>query len=376
MKNIIEYLKDKIYYVMGATILIIVVLIIISSCSGSSSASGYEGIELRMKSAAEKYYAQRKNKLPKTDNGVVKVSLSTLIESELIKEITDPKDSSNKCSGFVEVTKIKNKYIYTPFLTCKGNYEPKYLHDKVKKTKVDEYGGGIYEIDGEYVYRGTDLKNYVSFNGSLWRIIKIDNEDSAYIIKDQFLIENYPWDTAYNDERKSSVGVTTNYLNTDIRRALKKYYEETFTEEQKARMVQKNLCVGKYEVSNDNDLGEKIDKSKECSIIKEGEYIGLITVSDFALASLDPKCTNVFSNECSNYNYLAEGDISTWTLNSSSSNTYQVFYVNRGVQHSNASNGRRINPVVFLNKNVIVYGGDGSKENPYDIHLNKTVEKR
>ena len=52
MSNIIEYLKDKIYYILGGTVIFIIILIIIGACSNSSGGySSYEQIENNMANA-------------------------------------------------------------------------------------------------------------------------------------------------------------------------------------------------------------------------------------------------------------------------------------------------------------------------------------
>ena len=167
MKNIIEYIKDKSYYLLGGIVVVIILLIIINACSNSSGS--YDKIEQKMVNAAKSYYASHEKNLPKEESGTVKVTINTLIEAELLKEVKDPNNKDQDCSGYVEVTKVGKEYSYTPFLVCKGNYEPKYLTDIVKESKQDEYGNGVYEMGGEYVYRGDDVKNYVSFNNQLWR---------------------------------------------------------------------------------------------------------------------------------------------------------------------------------------------------------------
>lgn len=379
MKNIIDYLKDKIYYVLGITVLIIIILIVISSCSSSSGGGSYSDIEDEMKKAAKNYYSERKNKLPKTNNGVVKVNLSTLIDAELMDEVIDPNDSETKCTGYVEVTKLDKNYVYSPFLTCKGNYEPMYLTDKIKKSKQDEYGYGVYEMDGEYVYRGQIVENYVSFNDKLWRIIKIDSDGDIKLMLEEKPEIDYHWDSTYNSNEKEKVGTTTNYLNTDIRKILKSYYDEMFKSndkniqkkliENKSKVVSKTLCVGRYKVDKGNYKyeGENYSKEKECEITKENEYIGLLNVSDYTIASTDKNCTKVFSKECNNYNYLNDTQISTWTLNSASDDTYNVFYINKGISYTQAINSKPINPVIYLSGKVITNKGTGAKSNPYKL---------
>lgn len=360
MKNIIDYLKDKIYYIMAGTIIIIILIILISSCSGMGKT--YESIENSMVNAAKNYYANHKNNLPKEENGTVKVTISTLVEAELLDEVTDPQNKKQTCSGYVEVTKVGEEYSYIPFLTCKGNYEPKYLTDIVKESKTDEYGNGVYEMNGEYIYRGDDVNNYVKFNDQLWRIVKVDSEGDIKLVLAERTQESYPWDSDYNSEKDDNVGITTDYLLTDIRKTLNDYYEKKFNKDAKAKIVSKNLCVGKYLITDEFNI------EKECSIIKEAEKIGLLNISDYKNASLDYNCINLKSKECSNRNYLSNSkEIYTWFLNSSSENTYKVLYLSSTIDESYASNSKRINPVIYITKKVVITSGDGCVDNPYII---------
>ncbi len=360
MKNIIDFIKDKSYYFLGGTVIIFILLIIIGSCSNGGSS--YEAIENKMVSAAKEYYANRKDRLPKEENGTVKVTIGTLVEAELLKEVVDPSDKSNVCSGYVEVTKVGEEYSYLPFLTCKGNYEPKYLKDIVKETKQDEYGNGVYTIGNELVYRGDDVDNYVSFNNQLWRIVKIDSEGDIKLVMANHTEDSYAWDKAYNSERKESVGITTDYLHTNIRKVLNEYYETNFDNDSKAKIVSKNLCVGKY-ASKDNFSVEK-----ECSIIRENEKIGLLTATDYQNASLASNCLSLNNNECKNYNYLSKDtNFSTWLLNSSSENSYRVYFLSRKIGETYASSEQRINPVIYVTSRTIITQGSGTSEKPYMI---------
>ena len=360
MKKIIDYIKDKIYYVLGFTVLVIVILIIINACSNRSGS--YEDIENDMVNAAKEYYSNRKNRLPKEDDGTVEVSIGTLIDAELLEEIVDPKNKNQTCSGHVEVTKVGDDYSYTPFLTCKGNYEPEYLTDIIKNVKTDEYGNGVYEIGDELVYRGEDVNNYVQFNNQLWRIVKMDAEGDFKLVLTEKTDDKYFWDNAYNSNENKSVGITTDYLRTNIRKALNDYYEENFTTDSKAKIVSKDLCVGKYAETDEFSV------DKECSIIKEDEKIGLLTASDYKNASLAENCTKLDSNECSNYNYLSNiEEFNTWFLNSSSADTYKVYYLQETINISNASNTKKINPVIYITSKSIVSEGKGTQKNPYII---------
>lgn len=365
MKNLIDYFKDKIYYIMGGTIIVIILLVLISSCS--SSGGSYESIEQKMISAAKNYYASHEKSLPKEENGTVKVTINTLIEAELLKEVKDPKNKDQDCSGYVEVTKVGKEYSYTPFLVCKGNYEPKYLTDIVKESKQDEYGNGVYEMGGEYVYRGDDVKNYVSFNNQLWRIVKVDSEGDIKLVLANYTEDTYSWDDAYNSDEKQYFGITTDYLHTSIRKSLNDYYKTNFDKDAKAKIVSKNLCVGKYDV--DDETTDAFNVEKECSIIKENEVIGLLVPTDYKNASLDSGCIYLDNYECGNRNYLSnDEEFNSWLLNSTSKDTYNVLSLyNSEIQLSRASNLNRLNYVVNISSKSIVAYGKGTHSNPYII---------
>lgn len=360
MKNLFDYIKDKIYYILGATILIIIILVVISACSSNEGGS-YSSIENKMVSAAKSYYNNRKDNLPKEDGNSVKVTIGTLVDAELLDEIKDPNNKEQTCNGYVQVKKVKEEYIYVPFLTCKGNYEPKYLNDIVKNSKLDEYGNGVYEMSGEYVYRGDEIKNYIMFADKLWRIVLVDKEGDTEIVLNTPTDEYYNWETSFNTVEQENVGINTDYFNTDIRKALVRYYDENFSSEDKAKIVPKNLCVGA--------LGKKEDfnREKECSKIQENEYIGLLRVSDFQRATTDNTCVNRSQGQCKNHNYLVDSAyISSWLLNVVEDNTYQVFN-GYGVIIKDAADNSSINPVVYLSRDVIIVDGTGEKNNPFII---------
>ena len=364
MKNIIEYIKDKSYYLLGGIVVVIILLIIINACSNGSGS--YDKIEQKMVNAAKSYYASHEKNLPKEESGTVKVTINTLIEAELLKEVKDPKNKDQDCSGYVEVTKVGKEYSYTPFLVCKGNYEPKYLTDIVKESKQDEYGNGVYEMGGEYVYRGDDVKNYVSFNNQLWRIVKVDSEGDIKLVLAEATETAYVWDDSYNSKEDENYGNTDDYLHTSIRKTLNEYYKSNFDKDSKAKIVSKNLCIGKYSLTD--DFGDDFSSEKECSIIKENEKIGLLTANDYHLASLGSGCTNLKSMECVNRNYLSDQNyINSWLLNSVSENTPKVLYLYTSIGKSFASSEKKINPVIYISTKTVVVTGKGNKTKPYIV---------
>ena len=359
MRRILDFIKEKSYFFLGGTVLLLILIIAIGSCSNSKPVS-YDNLENNMVSAAKKYYSENKKNLPK-EGVTIKVSTDTLIEEGYLNNLVDPKDSSNKCSGYVEVTNEEGNYSYLPFLTCKGTYELSYLTDVIKKTQLDEYGNGVYEIDGEYIYRGDEVNNYVSFADKLWRIVKIDSEGDIKLVLAEKTDDSYEWDDTYNSEKQNSVGNTSDYSISKIRKSLNKYYEEEFSKDEKAKIVAKDLCVGKLAST------DEYSKEKECSVVQEKEKIGLLVASDYKNASLDEGCVYINNDECSNYNYLSDTNFSSWLLTTSNENTYTAFYISNTIIAGRASRAKKITPSIYLSKKLLTSGGKGTLEKPYII---------
>lgn len=357
----LDFIKEKSYYLLGGTILLLVIIIVVASCSSGKKISSYEQIEQKMVNAANKYYAKNENLLPKEEGGKVRVNVSTLVEAELLSEIVDFKDKNSICSGSVEVVKVGEEYSYRPFLKCPNNYEPKYLSEAIKSTSLNEYGNGVYQMDGEYVYRGDDVKNYVLFNEQVWKIVKVDKDgDIKLVYYPEKNKEKFVWDGSYNSEKGKSYGITTDYLQTNIRKELVNFYDTNFTKDSKAKIVSKNICVGAVSSNENADLND------ECVKIKENEKISLLQLSDFYKASLSG-CSWYGAPECTNRNYLSESMMNTWLLTPVKENTYEVYSLNDSISYKKASGINRVNPVIYLTKDSIISSGDGSIDNMYTI---------
>src|SRR5699024_4833836 len=103
--------------------------------------------------------------------------------------------------------------------------------------------------------------------------------------------------------------------------------------------------------------------------------VGLMYPSDYGYAVLASSCertTNLSSynkTACAGNNWL-KSDSYQWTLTSSSSNSDIVFDVSYNASLSslsNALNGYGARPSIYLKSNIVVLGGDGSRDFPYII---------
>ena len=144
----------------------------------------YDQIELILKNAAIKYYQVQDVLLPSNDGEKSEVDATTLSSDDykLMKPLSKLKKNVS-CTGKVVVQKVNNKYIYTPYLDCGNSYKTEELYKAIKnKNKVVTSGNGLYEMNGEYVFRGDTVNNYVKLSKGLFRIVKITSDNKILLI--------------------------------------------------------------------------------------------------------------------------------------------------------------------------------------------------
>ncbi|HOZ54241.1 MAG TPA: hypothetical protein PKY25_02825 [Bacilli bacterium] len=360
MGKVIEFIREKIFFIAIILVVIVVVIIILGLVMGNDELTSYKNIEKNMVAAAKDYYEDRENRLPTTINEKVNVSLSVLVDGKYIKEVKDPQDSDTICTGRVETTKASDGYLYEAYLNCGSNYINKNLADELTTNlEKDENGNGLYQVGNNYIFKGDNVKNYVEFNGELWKIVKIDSSKDIELLKSKRLESDYVWDDRYNIETETSEGIN-DYNISRIKDSLNEYYNTAFDDEIKSKIVKKEFCTGKRGDSN------SFDNSIECAT-KTELYIGLLTASEYYQASLDPNCKNFGEIQCDNYNYFSEYSISTWTITGSISQSNRVYYISNGVFTTKASNQKSLRPVIFLSSSVVYTGGNGTFDDPYII---------
>ncbi len=340
----------------------------------------YVEVEDVMKNAAISYFEDYPKKLPSTTDESLEVNSSILVENKKMKEL-DYYLKDKNCKGNVTVDKVSNKeYTYTPYLKCGTDYETTTLYDAIKNKKnIVTSGYGLYIYNGEYVYRGANVNNYVKFSDSdtIFRIVKVTKDNEVVLIQEDASENDYEWDSRYNQAYEDTSGIN-DYKNSKISETLSNYYkskkeqdngnyygfgEETefLTKEDRKKTVKFKNCVGRRSESDTSK-----DGSSECSIIYESE-IGLLPVYDFLNASIDPNCTTTTSPSCQNYNYIADGS-STWLANGSSEYSNEVYILYLGyVASSEASDSNYIRPIIHLSDKVMLEKGKGTKNNPYII---------
>ena len=351
---------------IGLPIVLIIFLAIIQSCSNRKIS--YDKYEEKMISAAENYFKDKKN-VPTSEGQMSTVKLSELIDGDYIKS---PKKllSDETCDGSVNVRRNgssieenKGGYLnYTVDLKCK-DYSTIHLVDKIKKN-ITTTESGLYQVGEDYVFKGDKVKNYFSFFGNDYRIVSIDKNGIIKLVRSESEIASRIWDNKYNSEVNHSYGKNI-YKDSSILEYLLNDYKNSkkINKNAKKHIIAYDTCIGKRS-STDYSISKEID----CSEVLENQVVSLLNVSDFALASIDPDCNSIISRSCKNYNYLKDVTLSTWTPNSISDNSYEVFYILDGISdYQNANTYNEYNLVIYIDGNELYTSGSGSFSNPYTI---------
>lgn len=204
---------NKRAYTLVEILSVIVILAVISAIAypkiidviGSSRLTAYNASKNGIiKSAKIKYLSDVNN------SKVIEYTVDDLIDDGYLKKdiknpITNEKYDNTKVIITNENDKISYSYV-----------EGKTLFDLIN-TKNDK--DGLYEENEVLLYKGINSKNYVSFNGEIYRIIKCDKYRNIYILKD-----------TKKNVNKSDI---TDYVNS--------YYNDNYSEIMKDNIVSYNL---------------------------------------------------------------------------------------------------------------------------------------
>ena len=189
-------------------------------------------------------------------------------------------------------------------------------------------GSGLYLENGNYIYKGEKVDNYVLVNNMLFRIIKINSDKTIDIVLDDF-INKIEWDKEYKDYSKSEIN---------------KYLNDKFL-----NILDKNI-LEKTTVCN-----PKVDKltDVECGDYTSDDYVRLLGITDILTSKVDNK------------SYLVKDSEYLWLYNQTNSRVWHTS--GDSLASDEVSSRYGIKPVITLKNNVILINGDGTENNPYRI---------
>ena len=169
--------------IVVAVVLIIVVLLIFHAITGNKNS--YKDIENKLLKSAQKYYEKNPNLLPQSENEQISIDDVNLTSLGFFSNMADLLKDKNgvTCTGKVIITYNNANYRYTPLLDCGDEYKSQTIASYIEKNEERVFtGAGLYDLNGEYVYRGENPNNYIKFSGQMYRILKITNGHLVLIL--------------------------------------------------------------------------------------------------------------------------------------------------------------------------------------------------
>ena len=336
--------------------------------------------------------------------------------------------------------------------TCDGNADV-FINYTMPELAIT--GDGLYESTTEpnrYIYRGANPNNYIylkedGINNTLYRIISYEPDGTIKVIRDTS-IGNIAWDKRTSEtegprhnENNTYCNYTgtyygcnvwgtqenTYYNDTTLTNLNQDFFYKYFPNNTSQSLqnftstgtVTQNSSLNDYlntEFYDTLDFKDKIethsfnvggiyytlsytggDKGISKELEEQNSYtwngkIGLMNITEYVEASLNPTCTSVYSNfyyntnyyknntqtltgydnwPCSNrsYNWMPKA-ITEWFLSPSTGYRSNVWYVASGgyfnIYYGYASSTNEVRPAFYL-KSSIKLGGLGTIDEPYYI---------
>ena len=214
-------------------------------------------------------------------------------------------------------------------------------------------------------YAGSEsvVKNYVTFNNEMWRIIGIFNGRMKLVRNDS--IGQIAWNTAgTNDWATSSLGL---YLNGD--------YFNSIDATSKNMILDTTYYMGKH--SNNGYVKKDVgyEDERKSGVTTWIGKIGLLYPSDYGYAAgsaCDVTLEQYNNADCTSNNWLYTG-IEYWLITpiyeTHACNVYSSGLVNQGYMGGNTTYTNHVRPTLYLNANVKIISGDGTSGNPYTLGM-------
>lgn len=196
------------------------------------------------------------------------------------------------------------------------------------KSQIVYEGDGLYLDNGNYIYKGSKVDNYVLVNNILFRIIKVNSDRTMDIVFDEY-INKLPWNSEYKDYSESSIN---KYLNEKVLSIFDKEILEPTV-----------VCSPKV---------SKLTEVK-CDEYTNKDYVRLLGISDILNSMVDSK------------SYLVNDSEYLWLYNETDSKAWHTSGSSFGSSEVTEKYG--IKPVITLKNNATLISGDGTKNNPYQI---------
>lgn len=355
-----EILKQNMLKIFLVLIVVFIIIILVLSIVPKQ----YNTVEERtLANAARNYYNDKSDLLPKDNYATSVITMEELIQGNYIKPEKRRDGSTNTCDSYVIVVKSGDEYFYNPYIKCNDDRDTILLYDAITNNVVEDNDEGLHKINDEYIFKGESPDNFVSFAGTTWRIVKIDEDKNIKIIYSGRTVRSFAWDDRYNLETNRNSGIN-DYSVSRIYTYLQEYLydSDNFSANNRADLALVDLCINKRSSSDTST-----DGSTECAKKLKNQMIGLLQANEYFNASTDKNCSPNTQAVCQNYNFLASRQY--WSITATNENTWGVYRIQPsvGLDMRNARDRNNVLPVVHLRNSTVITGGTGTSENPYVI---------
>lgn len=246
---------------------------------------------------------------------------------------------NDEYKGYVNI--INNEYTFVS--------EENILLDKIidnnSLSKIEFNENMPYDLN--YIYKGTDPKNYIKYNDNLYRIIGITNSNELKIIS----LDNY------------------NNISWGLSNNINYFLGDTLPIEESNKGI---FYVG-YIRSETNELesiikNEKRNNNYTITSPKYYGYYSFVNVSDIISASESCTYNNILDISKENCDsYLIDMLNNTYTANTLEDN--KVYYVdeNKKIISKDLEDSIQAKKVIYVHGISKYISGDGSKDSPYEF---------
>ena len=216
--------------------------------------------------------------------------------------------------------------------------EIKVLADNIK----DNNNETLKNINGDYYFTGKDVNNYIKYSNIIFRIIKINKDNTITIVSDKPITS-------------LAKGNNNNYNSSYINNWLNNLNKEN------TGILENNLNNPSKYLTYTNSCSDKIDNTKNITC-KETLKDTLITIPSLYDYINTGDTKSFMNNETYYYLLNTSKDNKTWYIND-----------NGGVTNSDNTDILGIKPVITLKSTNKLLDGNGTKENPYTFEEEQSM---
>ena len=247
---------------------------------------------------------------------------------------------------------------------------------------------GLHQDNDGYYFKGNVTNNYVLFDNKLFRVMRVNNDDTVKMISENF-VASFMWGENSNYEKSNiqnwlnktelehsgvyydtindakKILVKTSYEEEILKDgkiiSLEEYNKEIEEEQKKLKEATEEKTTETEEKKEEKKSSKKESKKEDKEASKEEvkkDYVTILSVKDYTIAN-------------GKSSYLNNGKL-FYILGKNEDKENLYVEEDGSIQSTDSLSGYGIRPVITLKKNTEVSSGTGTKEDPYVIKSGTT----